>query len=164
MKHNGPWPKSLEEIKANWHTQYDVKDCGYLTPCWVWKKSRNPKGHARCVYQRRAYIGGRLPWMMFVGPIPDGLFVCHKCDNPPCVNPDHLFLGTNLDNMRDCREKGRTLTGEKNTNAKLTEREVRAIRTLFSEGKKYSEIAAIFGFHRITVLGVVKRHSWKHVL
>lgn len=74
--------------------------------CWEWKAFRN-KGYGKFTYNGRMYLAHRLSWILTNGPIPDGLGVLHSCDNPPCVNPDHLFLGTQLDNMRDASNKGR---------------------------------------------------------
>jgi hypothetical protein len=78
--------------------------------CWVWTGSLGAKGYGRIGSGARGaptLLAHRVAWGFKHGPIPDGLFVCHKCDNPPCVNPEHLFLGTNRDNILDCMSKGR---------------------------------------------------------
>ena len=74
--------------------------------CWVWQGTVNAQGYGRV---RRGAIGGahRVSWVIANGAIPDGMHICHKCDNPPCVRPDHLFAGTRSDNMKDCTSKGR---------------------------------------------------------
>jgi hypothetical protein len=75
--------------------------------CWVWSGATNRKGYGVYIF-RGKYVGAhRVAWTLFRGPIPDGLFVLHRCDNPPCLNPDHLFLGTHNDNMIDMVLKGR---------------------------------------------------------
>lgn len=75
--------------------------------CWEWTGPRYPNGYGMFSYQGRTQGTHRVAWMLTHGPIPDGLQVLHRCDNRPCVRPDHLFLGTQADNLRDCRAKGR---------------------------------------------------------
>lgn len=78
--------------------------------CWLWKGARQPNGYGRfSAYSkaRKTQMAHRWAWILANGPIPDGMRVLHRCDNPPCVNPAHLFLGTDSDNMRDCVAKGR---------------------------------------------------------
>lgn len=78
-----------------------------LTECWVWKGARGGKGYGSKMIRGKAYRTHRLAWEWVNGPIPDGMMVLHRCDNPPCCNPNHLFIGTNTDNMRDMVAKGR---------------------------------------------------------
>jgi len=75
--------------------------------CWEWKGSKNNKGYGRMIINGKFYMAHRLSYALFVNEIPKGMLVCHKCDNPSCVNPDHLFVGTNQDNMDDMKKKGR---------------------------------------------------------
>ena len=104
----------------------------------------------------------RLAWELANGPIPVGLHVLHRCDNPGCVRPAHLFLGTNADNCRDKALKGRSLRGERNAKAKLTEADVREIRRLGPTVAK-AEIAQRFGITRQQVVHILSRAQWKHV-
>lgn len=77
--------------------------------CWEWTAYRTPDGYGRIKVSGRMLLAHRVAWMFEFGPIPEGLCVCHRCDNPKCCNPHRLFLGTQLDNMRDATRKGRTL-------------------------------------------------------
>ena len=94
------------------------------------------------------------------GPIPKGLFVCHRCDTPPCVNPDHLFLGTAADNNADKVRKGRVLRGEKVGNSKLTSIAVRAIR---NDARSNARVAAEYGVSPSSVQSIRAGKVWKHV-
>lgn len=81
--------------------------------CWEWTGHCNDGGYGRVTRQTEDRLAHRYAWELENGPIPDGMFVCHHCDNPPCVRPDHLFLGTHTDNMRDAQRKGRRPTAER---------------------------------------------------
>lgn len=78
-----------------------------VTGCWEWQGAHGLDGHGQFVVEHKKVIASRFSWELVHGKIPEGMNVCHKCDNPPCVNPDHLFLGTQSDNIRDCVSKGR---------------------------------------------------------
>lgn len=108
----------------------------------------------------------RFSWELHHGPIPAGMFVCHRCDNPPCVRPDHMFLGTNADNNRDMRDKGRAsggARGEQNHVALLTDEAVRDIRVRIARGETQSSIASVYGVHKSTIGKVSSGKNWGHV-
>ena len=109
--------------------------------CWEWSGSLNSNGYGQISSGAKSegghaapMVASRLAWTIANGPIPEGLFVCHKCDNPPCVNPDHLFLGTPLDNAADMARKRRTLNGERRPQSKLTDMQVDEIRAWYKTG------------------------------
>ena len=76
--------------------------------CWIWQKTKTVNGYAKIAWKEKCFCGHRISWKVFRGKIPSGLFVCHKCDVRECCNPDHLFLGTHTDNMKDMHQKGRS--------------------------------------------------------
>jgi len=115
-----------------------------------------------------AWLAHRASWVLANGPIPDGLSVCHRCDTPLCVRPDHLFLGTHADNIRDAVKKGRVILpvkkarGEQHPRARLTVSQVLLIRRLHGTVSNLS-LAARFKINPATVCNIVKRRIWKHV-
>ena len=79
--------------------------------CWEWDGYKNSAGYGVLSYQSQMYLAHRLAYETWIGPIPDGLLVCHTCDNPPCINPDHLYVGTQQDNMKDMAKRKRSYWG-----------------------------------------------------
>ena len=149
---------------ADWEDRFwDKVDVRGPDECWEWTASTS--GGDYCYGQLR--VNGRLPkahrlaWEIEYGPIPDGLYVLHKCDNPPCCNPAHLFLGTHADNMRDRNEKGRTARGIQNPTGKLTRDSVRQVRTLYATGKfSQMQLGKRFGVSFQTIGSIVRREKW----
>lgn len=118
--------------------------------CWTWTAYKNKDKYGVFAIDRIPHYAHRVSWMIHNGEIPDGLCVLHKCDNPPCVRPDHLFLGTRKDNNVDKSLKGRASVaewmknqqGEKNINYKISDSQVSEIKNLRKEGKTLKEIAS----------------------
>lgn len=142
------------------------------TGCWEWSRHRNAKGYGvlSCSEGRAkkwSTLAHRASWETFVGPIPAGMNVCHHCDNPCCVNPNHLFLGTQLDNVRDCMRKGRKrnvgVRGEANCNAKLTAVDVLEIRRLNALGTSQAELGRRYGITQGVTWRIIHRQSWAHI-
>lgn len=138
--------------------------------CWLWTKSLSRYGYGQQWVGGKNWITHRLAWTLTNGEIPKGLCLCHRCDNPACVRPDHMFLGTQRDNLRDMRAKGRERNyrtdpprGELNGRARLTVDDVREIRRRAALGVSHSEIGRAFKYHRANVAHIVNRRVWKHV-
>lgn len=132
--------------------------------CWNWKASLSNKGYGEFrIHPKGKQKAHRISWILTFGQIPNGLFVCHKCDNPACVNPYHLFLGTATDNMRDMYAKGRGWMpkGELNPKAKLTSGQVVQIRNLYEEGLTQVKIASMFGVTQGMIGFIVRGEAWK---
>jgi hypothetical protein len=110
--------------------------------CWLWTAGTNGKGYGKIRINRKDVTTHRVSWEMRNGPIPDGMCVCHKCDNPLCVNPDHLFLGTHAENMRDRDLKGR------NAATKLS---AEAVREILTRKESQSAYAKKFGVAQPTI-------------
>ena len=121
--------------------------------CWPWTGRINRWGYGRLMVSMREYLVHRVAWEMARGTIPDGLFVCHRCDNPRCCNPEHLFLGTAADNNADMVAKRRNRRGQNHQNAKLTDAQVLAIR---ADCRSSRAIAAEYGVSDTTICLVKK--------
>lgn len=127
--------------------------------CWEWQAAKTYEGYG--LFTMSGNVGAhRVAWMLFTGEdIPDGMLICHHCDNPSCVNPRHLFLGTTSDNIRDSLEKGRWPSP-----CGLCEDDVREIRRLYKETDILQrEIADLFGIAAMTVSRIVRYRAWAHV-
>lgn len=134
------------------------------TRCWMWAGAKSRYGE--CGWRESGRwvrtLAHRRSWVLFRGPIPDGLFVCHRCDTPLCVNPDHLFLGTHDDNMADQVAKGRQARGTRNAMARLNEDTVRAIRRAAGSASQRA-LARQFGTSPMTINRIIRRQLWRHV-
>ena len=133
-----------------WIGVHDEKGRGKVHLRW---ESREPEGKKRSVIRHASIVA----WELTHGAIPQGQLVCHRCDNPPCCNPSHLFLGTQKENLRDCIRKGRF------PRQKLREPDVLDIRALAASGVRYQKIADQFGVAYVTVCKVVQGKLWPHV-
>lgn len=137
------------------------------TECWEWQAGRHDKmGYGAFLIGRRSCLSHRVAYQLTNGDIPKGLYVLHSCDNPPCCNPAHLFLGTYQDNNRDKARKGRANPpfGEREPNHKLTEADVRQIRQRYAAGNvRQRDIAADYGISQRLVSLIVRREAWRHI-
>ena len=132
--------------------------------CWSWTAFKH-RGYGRLRIKTGAAEGAhRISYRLRVGPIPDGMTVLHRCDNPECTNPRHLFLGTNIDNNLDRDRKGRAAKGEKAGKAKLTTEAVLIIRAMHPlTAERVGELSERFGVQRQTIHAVAARETWRHV-
>lgn len=133
------------------------------TGCWLYFGGDDGKGYGDFWADGYGIGAHRYSWILHNGDIPIGLFVCHKCDVPRCVNPDHLFLGTSEENTADRHNKRRDAKGSKSGQAKLTEEIVRQIRELREQGVQAKQLAEQFQIDRHTVSRITRRRSWIHV-
>ena len=134
-------------------------DVGAPDSCWEWTAARS---HRYGVFSRGGRGGGmhhahRVSWEIANGEIPPGMVVRHICDNPPCVNPSHLQIGTHEDNMRDMAQR------ERGWHTRLTAVDVSAIRSLVSSGVRHADIAIRFGTSKSNISMIATRKTWRHV-
>lgn len=131
--------------------------------CWIWKGGLSPKGYGKFADSEfKTVRAHRYSYELNVGEIKKGLNVLHRCDNPSCVRPDHLFLGTQKENMEDMFKKGRKVLGEVHKMSKTTKNDVLKTREL-SEVKTLSELAEMFGLGTSQVHRIIKKQCWRHV-
>ncbi len=152
--------------------------------CWIWVGTRACRGYGAISIDRKRWRAHRLSWAIHNGTIPDGLYICHRCDNPPCVNPEHLFAGTQKDNIADCVRKGRfsrsigertrnnrrrrgfhrtKAIGHDHYNSKLTLENVLEIRSTPPKWGEQSRLARKFGVTKSSIRDVLSRRCWGHV-
>lgn len=139
--------------------------------CWVWTAAKDWCGYGFFGYSEGATRvndkAHRFAWKLHFGPIPEGMHVCHHCDNPPCVRVDHLFLGTPLINARDKMSKGRLraghVSGERNGKAKLTAAEVLEIRARVAAGEKQVRMTLDYDISPQAVNAIIQRRNWKDI-
>ncbi|KKK48266.1 hypothetical protein LCGC14_3146880, partial [marine sediment metagenome] len=147
--------------------------------CWIWKRGCFANGYGQCVYQGKHWKAHRLAWVLSFGIIPDGGLVLHSCDNKRCVNPNHLFVGSQKDNIQDALMKGRMATGgrngaytkpesrvrnlgEGNGSAKLSWVQIHMIRKQYASGGVSQEVLGKeFGVSQTTVGEIIRRENWK---
>jgi hypothetical protein len=148
--------------------------------CWLWTANALPAGYGKFTLRvdgrQRTLLAHRFSWLLTRGEIPEGQQVLHKCDNPSCVRPDHLFLGTQQDNVDDMIKKGRRIistrrntasgkwvSGAQHRCAKLQDTDVIRIRALVASGRTQISVADEFGVSRYAVSLIVLRKRWKHL-
>lgn len=131
--------------------------------CWNWTGWKDRNNYGFIFYKDKMIRAHRVSWLIYCGDIPDNMHVLHKCDNPSCVNPEHLFLGDNYDNIKDKMFKNRSYkpVGEKCPFSKLTWEKVDEIRRRVNNGEKQYRIAREFGISRTQVSNIMNNKHWK---
>ena len=144
-------------LMDRFNAKYRVSEDG----CWLWQATRDAKGYGHIgVAAAKSRKAHRVSYELHVGPIPEGMQVCHKCDTPSCVNPGHLFIGTAMENMADRDAKGRGARGERSGVAVLTDDLASYIR---SSTLSERALATELGVHRGTINAVRSGRTWGHV-
>jgi hypothetical protein len=130
--------------------------------CWLWTGARNRQGYGHVGDHYHTRFAHRVAYELARGPIPDGLMICHRCDNPRCVNPAHLYAGTAVDNARDAVDRGRmrSARGEEHYSARLSEQQVTEILRSVESGK---DLAARLGVAKSTISMIRTGRNWKHL-
>lgn len=131
--------------------------------CWIWEGGKFGTGRPAFNFEGRVIAASRFSYFLHYRELPEKLCVCHKCDNPLCVNPEHLFLGTHKDNVDDKVRKGRQMRGEKHYRTKLSDEIVKEIREVHKTLKSPTKISEIYGISIDHVNLIVHRRRWKHV-
>jgi len=131
--------------------------------CWNWTAGLRTGGYGQMRFCGKSLGAHKASYLLFKGRVPVGLVVCHKCDNPKCVNPSHLFLGSPQDNSSDMVDKGRSTKGESHGNAKLSDVEVAGILALRSGGESLTKIAEKYQVSKKTILNISQGKSWSHI-
>jgi hypothetical protein len=130
--------------------------------CWIWNKAINKDGYGRAGAFGKSITAHRLSYLVFKGEIPPDKSVCHTCDAPYYINPNHLFLATNVENIKDKINKGRQIRGERVKNSKLSEEDVKDIRNRYpKESARY--LSKTYNVAVRTIYDILYRHTWNHV-
>lgn len=151
---------TTKDIERFWSK---VDKSGEFDTCWLWMGSCRRSGYGQFRMRHLYLRAHRVSYIITNGEISNNLFVLHKCDVPNCVNPNHLFLGTNSDNLHDMAEKKRSTFGERNPHHILTEDDVRSIRKLYTLGHKQAELMRMFSVGHSCIFGIINYKSWKHI-
>lgn len=151
-------PNYLEIIKKTLESRTKKNEQG----CWIWQGSKHRQGYGHLVFNRKVELTHRVSWVLYYGEIPKGIKVCHKCDVPSCCNPEHLFLGTQNENVQDMMNKGRKITNVPATRRiKLTWNQVQDIKKIHAEGMTRKELQEKYSVSACCIFKILNGISWK---
>ena len=152
-------PKNQGTLEQRFWEKVDRRESD---ECWPWKGCLH-EGYGIIQVRGFSFLAHRISWTIHYGVIPDGLCICHHCDNRLCVNPQHLFLGTWADNNHDMAKKRRSALGERNKHSKLTENQVIEIRRLLALGWGEAHIGSLYGVGHTAIHKIKHRCNWRHI-
>jgi len=153
--------KSIEEAERRFWSKVDIRG---PDECWQWLGNKSEKGYGLIRFTRGNIRAHREAWELINGPIPQGLFICHHCDNPGCINPTHLFLATPADNMADKVRKDRQVKGESHSESKLINGQVISIRNEYAKGNTtYRKLASKYNVVHGQIGRIIRRENWMHI-
>jgi hypothetical protein len=150
----------VDRIRAETVRNYTTEN---ETGCWIWNHNKNRNGYGTVVYNSKRWLAHRLSYHLLVSKVTNTMVVCHHCDTPPCINPAHLFVGTNLDNIRDAVNKGRMHRGEKTHGAKLNAESVAEILRRHAAGETRASLEKEFNMSQTGIWSIIHRRTWRHV-
>lgn len=134
-----------------------------MNECWEWQGMKSERGYGRVKIEGKRISAHRIAYMLCYGAFDDNLYVCHRCDNPSCCNPNHLFLATTQENTADKIFKNRQIKGTQVNTSKFTEKDIKIIRELGKQGQSTSTIARQYGVTPKAIRDIVLRLTWKHI-
>ena len=134
-----------------------------LTPCWWWTGRVTNKGYGEFPWQGTHWGTHRVSWTLHNGPIPDGMQILHHCDNRRCIRPDHLYVGTNQQNVDDRETRGRGLTGRPGRKPLLTKEQVLRMREMAARGASQTALANAFGIAQSSVWAILHRKNYQYL-